>query len=91
MSEAANIPIIDISADGVDELEIAKALVDAAAEYGFVYIRNTGKDISAEQVQGAFDLVSCRSIHNPPRFQRSPTGFFLLARDQNLRIRLHHA
>lgn len=93
MSEAANIPIIDISADRVDEVEIAKALVDAAAEYGFVYIRNTGKDISAEQVQGAFDLVSCRSVHNPPRIQRSPTGFFAVqrSRDQNLRIQLHHA
>ncbi|KAI4594843.1 hypothetical protein KJ359_007364 [Pestalotiopsis sp. 9143b] len=65
MPEAANIPIIDISADGVDELEIAKALVDAAAEYGFVYIRNTGKDISAEQVQGAFDLSRKLFLETP--------------------------
>ncbi|KAI0138832.1 hypothetical protein BJ166DRAFT_544075 [Pestalotiopsis sp. NC0098] len=65
MSEAANIPIIDISADRVDEVEIAKALVDAAAEYGFVYIRNTGKDISAEQVQGAFDLSRKLFLETP--------------------------
>jgi sialic acid synthase SpsE len=58
MPEAAAIPIIDISAEGADELEVAKALVDAAAEYGFVYIKNSGKDISAEQVQNAFDIVS---------------------------------
>lgn len=58
MPEAAAIPIIDISAEGVDELDIAKALVDAAATYGFVYIRNTGKDIPAAQVQSAFNIVS---------------------------------
>ncbi|KAH6655123.1 hypothetical protein BKA67DRAFT_689964 [Truncatella angustata] len=56
MPEAAQIPIIDISAEGADELEVAKKLVDAAAEYGFVYIKNAGKDISAQQVQGAFDI-----------------------------------
>lgn len=58
MPEAASIPIIDISVDGIDEVQVAKALVDAAAEHGFVYIKNTGQNISAEQVQGAFDIVS---------------------------------
>jgi hypothetical protein len=58
MPEAAAIPIIDISAEDADELEVAKALVDAAAEYGFVYIKNTGKDISVKQVQDAFNIVS---------------------------------
>ncbi|KAK7967434.1 uncharacterized protein PG986_001711 [Apiospora aurea] len=50
------IPIIDISAEGAGELDVAKALVDAAAEHGFVYIRNTGKDITAQQISNAFDL-----------------------------------
>jgi isopenicillin N synthase-like dioxygenase len=54
---AAAIPIIDISADGADQLQIAKALVDAAADHGFVYIRNTGKDIPVEQIEQAFTVV----------------------------------
>ena len=52
------IPIIDISAAGAGELDVAKALVDAAAEHGFVYIKNTGKDITAQQISNAFELVS---------------------------------
>lgn len=51
------IPIINISAAGTAELDVAKALVDAAAEHGFVYIKNTGKDITAQQISKAFDLV----------------------------------
>ncbi|KAK8101242.1 hypothetical protein PG999_011616, partial [Apiospora kogelbergensis] len=50
------IPIIDISAAGAGELDVAKALVDAAAEHGFVYIKNTGKDITAQQISNAFEL-----------------------------------
>ncbi|KAK8034996.1 2OG-Fe(II)oxygenase superfamily protein [Apiospora rasikravindrae] len=50
------IPIIDISAEGTGELDVAKALVDAAAEHGFVYIKNTGKDVTAQQISNAFDL-----------------------------------
>ncbi|ETS79604.1 hypothetical protein PFICI_09457 [Pestalotiopsis fici W106-1] len=65
MPKAAAIPIIDISAEGVDELDIAKALVDAAASYGFVYIRNTGKDIAAEQVQSAFDISRKLFLETP--------------------------
>lgn len=60
MPEAAAIPIIDISAEGADELQIARALVDAAAEFGFVYIKNTGKEIPVEQIENAFAVV--RSI-----------------------------
>ena len=55
---AAPIPIIDIFAEsGTDELQTAKALVDAAAEHGFVYIKNTGKDITTKQIESAFGLV----------------------------------
>lgn len=67
MAEAAAIPIIDISADGADELEVARALVDAAAEYGFVYIKNTGKDITAKQVEDAFSIVS-DTVFGPSSF-----------------------
>jgi isopenicillin N synthase-like dioxygenase len=55
---SANIPIIDISTPDVDRKEIARQLVDAAEEHGFIYIRNLGRDISASEVDGAFALVS---------------------------------
>jgi isopenicillin N synthase-like dioxygenase len=58
MAEAAAIPIIDISAEGADEAQVARALVDAAAEFGFVYIKNTGKAIPVEQIENAFNIVS---------------------------------
>ncbi|KAI1876501.1 hypothetical protein JX265_004027 [Neoarthrinium moseri] len=64
MPEAAKIPIIDISADGADQAQVAKALVDAAAEYGFVYIKNAGKDISAEQIENAFNVS--RTLFSTP-------------------------
>jgi isopenicillin N synthase-like dioxygenase len=54
----ANIPIIDISAPNADQKEVAKQLVDAAEEHGFIYIRNLGHDIQAKDIDGAFDLVS---------------------------------
>lgn len=58
MASAAKIPVIDISATGgEDQLRVAKELVDAAVEHGFVYIKNTGADISADAVDSAFALV----------------------------------
>lgn len=55
MAATANIPIIDISGD---QAEVARQLVDAAEEHGFIYIRNLGKDIPASDVDTAFKLVS---------------------------------
>lgn len=53
----SQIPIIDIS--GVlPEIEVAKQLVDAATTYGFVYIKNEGKDIPVEVIDNIFALVS---------------------------------
>ncbi|KAM3088258.1 hypothetical protein ACMFMG_002313 [Clarireedia jacksonii] len=49
------IPVIDISGS-LPEAEVAKQLVDAAATYGFVYIRNLGKDIPVEAIDRTFDL-----------------------------------
>lgn len=58
MSTAAKIPVIDISATGDEEqATVAKELVEAAVEHGFVYIKNQGKDIPVESVENAFDLV----------------------------------
>lgn len=51
----SGIPVIDINS--ADEATIGKALVDAAEEHGFIYIRNLGQDIPAEQIDEAFSLV----------------------------------
>ncbi|CAK7273003.1 hypothetical protein SEPCBS57363_005434 [Sporothrix epigloea] len=56
---AASIPVIDLTgADegGAIQDNIASALVEAAIEHGFVYIRNTGLDIPTTAVSGAFDI-----------------------------------
>jgi isopenicillin N synthase-like dioxygenase len=51
------IPVIDLSGS-LPESQVATELVDAAATYGFVYIKNQGKDIPVEVIDGIFDLVS---------------------------------
>ncbi|KAJ3564469.1 hypothetical protein NPX13_g7835 [Xylaria arbuscula] len=57
MASTAAIPIIDISGRGdEDDARVAKELVDAAAEHGFVYVRNTGQHLSFAQVEHAFDI-----------------------------------
>ncbi|KAI0434697.1 hypothetical protein F5Y09DRAFT_295450 [Xylaria sp. FL1042] len=56
MARAASIPIIDLSGEQGDLARIAKELVDAAAEHGFIYIKNTGQDISPARVEQAFDI-----------------------------------
>ncbi|KAK4188222.1 hypothetical protein QBC35DRAFT_451514 [Podospora australis] len=55
MAQIAKIPVIDISGDG-DQEQVAKELVEAAIEHGFIYIKNTGKDIPADAIERAFDL-----------------------------------
>lgn len=58
MASAAKIPVIDISASGEeDQAKVAKELVDAAIEHGFVYIRNRGADIPVDAVENAFTIV----------------------------------
>lgn len=56
MANAAKIPVIDIS-DDANQVQVAKDLVEAAVEHGFIYIKNTGKDIPVEEVENAFNLV----------------------------------
>lgn len=62
MPEAAKIPIIDIFDDAADQAQIARSLVDAAAEYGFVYVKSTGLDLTDGQVENAFTIVSRGSL-----------------------------
>lgn len=56
MTQTAQIPVIDVSGSQ-PEAEVAKALVDAAATYGFVYVKNEGKDISVAVIDRMFELV----------------------------------
>ncbi|KAI0157703.1 2OG-Fe(II) oxygenase superfamily protein [Xylariaceae sp. FL1272] len=56
MLKSAPIPVIDLSASEADQVLVAKELVDAAAKYGFVYVKNTGHDVSHAQVQEAFSI-----------------------------------
>ncbi|EAA31480.1 Clavaminate synthase-like protein [Neurospora crassa] len=57
MTGVAKIPVIDISNDNQDQARVAKDLVEAAIEHGFIYIKNTGKDIPVEDVDAAFELA----------------------------------
>ena len=54
--QGGQIPVIDVSGT-TPEVEVAKQLVDAASTYGFVYIKNEGKDIPVETIDSLFELV----------------------------------
>lgn len=60
MAKVAKIPVIDLS--GEDQTQVAKELVEAAIEHGFIYIKNTGQDIPIEAIDGAFEMV----MRSPP-------------------------
>ena len=49
--------MIEISGNS-PELETARAIVNATATYGFVYVKNLGKDIPIEVIDHTFELVS---------------------------------
>jgi hypothetical protein len=51
------LPIIDIS--NSDDPNVGKAMLDAAAKYGFLYVDSKGTDFAAEDVNRAFELVDC--------------------------------
>ena len=55
MANVANIPVINIS--GNNQEGVARDLVEAAIEHGFVYIKNLGHDIPIEAIENAFQLV----------------------------------
>lgn len=54
--DRGHIPVIDISGSAPEE-QVAKELVEAATTYGFVYIKNEGKDIPVKAISNAFALV----------------------------------
>lgn len=54
MAKEAQLPVIDL--DG-DQAQVARELVEAAIEHGFVYLRNTGKDIEIPAIANTFELV----------------------------------
>ena len=52
--ETTDIPVIDISSG---DAAVGKALIEASEKYGFVFVKNLGKDISIEDIDEAFQLV----------------------------------
>ncbi|EAW13088.1 putative oxidoreductase, 2OG-Fe(II) oxygenase family [Aspergillus clavatus NRRL 1] len=48
------LPIIDVS--NPDDPNVGKAMLDAAAKYGFLYIDSKGTDFAADDVKRAFEL-----------------------------------
>ena len=52
--ETTNIPVIDISSG---DAAVGKALIQAAEQYGFVFVKNLGNDISTSDIDEAFQLV----------------------------------
>jgi isopenicillin N synthase-like dioxygenase len=78
MTAAAKIPVIDISGSG-DQARVAKELVEAAVEHGFIYIKNTGRDIPVDAVENAFNLVYipyfCNTCNNDLTLKQSKVLF----------------
>ncbi|KAH0547561.1 hypothetical protein FGG08_000286 [Glutinoglossum americanum] len=56
------IPVIDIANP---TLKTGEELVDAAARYGFVFIRNQGSDISPPEIDKTFETVSTLRLDIP--------------------------
>ena len=54
MAVSADIPIINLSGP---EKDVARQLVSAAEDHGFIYIKNLGKDIPGADIDEAFRLV----------------------------------
>ena len=49
------LPVIDIS--NPHDPAVGKAMLDAAAKYGFLYVNSKGTDFTTEDVDHAFGLV----------------------------------
>jgi len=58
MAATSHIPIVDLSGDQAD---VARQLVNAAEEHGFIYIRNLGKDFTPLDIDEAFYMVLHRA------------------------------
>lgn len=57
------LPVIDIS-DPHDPA-VGKAMLDAAAKYGFLYVNSKGSDFTSKDVDHAFSLVR---MDHPPEY-----------------------
>ncbi|KAF7909403.1 uncharacterized protein EAF01_003121 [Botrytis porri] len=68
-SNEGRIPVIDISGS-VPQSEVAKQLVDAAATFGFVYLKNLGKDIPVDAIDRTFELS--RKFFSSPIEEKLP-------------------
>ncbi|KAH8600057.1 oxidoreductase-like protein [Bisporella sp. PMI_857] len=69
----AKIPVVDITCGGAPAdtySDVAKALCSAAYDYGFVYIRNQGKDIPIGAIDRAFELS--KSLFASPVEEKEP-------------------
>lgn len=53
-TDKVDIPVLDISTPNA---QVGRELVDAAARYGFVFIRNQGSEIPPTEIGQAFELV----------------------------------
>lgn len=49
------LPVIDIS--NPDDRAVGKAMIDAAAKYGFFYIDTKGSDFAPADIEHTFELV----------------------------------
>ena len=62
------LPVIDIS--NPHDPAVGKAMLDAAAKYGFLYVNSKGTDFTAQDVDHAFGLVRASLTFLPPVFQK---------------------
>lgn len=57
--DVIRLPVIDISNPTP---EVGHAMIDAAAEYGFLFIESKGIDFTAEEVDRTFEIVRFAKI-----------------------------
>lgn len=55
------LPVIDIS--NPHDPAVGKAMLEAAAKYGFLYVNSKGTDFATEDVDHAFGLVCIASFN----------------------------
>jgi hypothetical protein len=68
--DTIKLPVIDIS--NPNDPAVGKAMLDAAANYGFLYVNSKGSDFTTEDVNRGFGLVRTPDISpGPPRFDSS--------------------
>ncbi|KAL2011534.1 hypothetical protein VTN00DRAFT_4252 [Thermoascus crustaceus] len=61
------LPVIDIS--NPHDLSVGKAMIDAAAKFGFFYVNSAGSDFTAEDVEGMFGLS--KKFFSSPREEKA--------------------